>query len=1024
MTVPMNNSLDLSSRERVQSLFHKNVELENSCKKAAQARIPSDPNAWQQIRENYEAIILEDHVFAEQHEVEYALWQLHYRRIEELRAHLNAALASSHSPLPQDVEVSSRPERVTKIRSQFKAFLSEATGFYHDLMLKIRTKYGLPLGLFFDGPESQNVVSRDGNKSIEMKKCMISCHHCLIYLGDLSRYKGLYGEGESKTRDFAAASSYYMEAFSLCPSSGNPHHQLAILASYSGDELVAVYRYFRSLAVDNPFSTARDNLIIAFEKNRQSFSQVLESAEASSAKNALARMNRRGRGRGVATSVKDDKMGASPVKENPSSTHEILKSFSTCFIRLNGILFTRTSLEMFVEVLSVVRGDLFKLLSSGTEEKYNFGSRPSDNGLMIVRLVAILIFTVYNAIRETEYQSYAANLQCSVLRQNACTAIFEVMGIIVERCIQLQDPLTSFLLPGVLIFMEWLACQPDIAAGSEVEENQATARSFFWKSCVSLLNKLLTSGLMSINEDKDETCFSNMSTYNEGETANRLALWEDFELRGFVPLVPAQLILDFSRKQSSENDGGDREIRARLQRIVAAGKSLASVVQVGKQGMYFDSRVKRFAIGIEPQSGKESDFELSSSNEMSACDGVMKIEHIGEQKLSPEDSQLNSQLYTEMEEEDEVIVFKPYMTDKRVDFDGSKLSSAEVFGHGGGISSQEDLGSCVALVSASQDGFEVLNDLSSKAPISTVTIPQRVPSLNSFHTRSSISLAAAQDVPLLNTIDTSSRPPASLANLSQHVQPIQPSASKWLLESENSIANGFSELNLTENGLVTKPRLQKSFGCLQPATFPFPCPHAVNHSSGKVHPIQVSDTVIPSKLDSVMPLGANFNSLTSSALPASKTKYPVSRPTRHVGPPPGFVPPKFADESFFDIGLNDNLTVDDYSWLDGYELPSSTKGSGYTNSSSLSAQSYHHVPVGSSPTGVVTSFPFPGKQFPSLQAQSENHISVQDYQVLDHLKLYQEQQMQQQLLKKVNHQSGHLPEQYWGQLPREGHFFV
>lgn len=44
--------------------------------------------------------------------------------------------------------------------------------------------------------------------------------------------------------------------------------QLAILASYSGDELVATYRYFRSLAVDSPFTTARDNLIIAFEKVR------------------------------------------------------------------------------------------------------------------------------------------------------------------------------------------------------------------------------------------------------------------------------------------------------------------------------------------------------------------------------------------------------------------------------------------------------------------------------------------------------------------------------------------------------------------------------------------------------------------------------------------------------------------------------------------------------------------------------------------------------------------------------------
>jgi hypothetical protein len=42
--------------------------------------------------------------------------------------------------------------------------------------------------------------------------------------------------------------------------------QLAILASYSGNEVEAVYRYFRSLAADTPFSTARDNLIILFEK--------------------------------------------------------------------------------------------------------------------------------------------------------------------------------------------------------------------------------------------------------------------------------------------------------------------------------------------------------------------------------------------------------------------------------------------------------------------------------------------------------------------------------------------------------------------------------------------------------------------------------------------------------------------------------------------------------------------------------------------------------------------------------------
>lgn len=203
----------------------KNVELENKRRKAAQARVPSDPSAWQQMRENYETIILEDHVFSEQHEIENALWQMHYRRIEELRAHFNAA-ANSSGTTNGKVHPTSGPDRITKIRTQFKTFLSEATGFYHDLMLKIRAKYGLPLGYNSDDPENQIPSSNDGNKSVELKKGLISCHRCLIYLGDLARYKGLYGEGDSKARDFAAASSYYLQASSLWPSSGNPHHQV------------------------------------------------------------------------------------------------------------------------------------------------------------------------------------------------------------------------------------------------------------------------------------------------------------------------------------------------------------------------------------------------------------------------------------------------------------------------------------------------------------------------------------------------------------------------------------------------------------------------------------------------------------------------------------------------------------------------------------------------------------------------------------------------------------------------------
>ncbi|KAL3623229.1 hypothetical protein CASFOL_032045 [Castilleja foliolosa] len=203
MTMLMDIDKENSTRECVSAPFQQNAELENKRRKAAQDRVPSDPNTWQNMRENYEAVILEDHAFSEQHDVEYAL-PCHW------------------------------------------------------------AKYGLPLGYFSDDPDSQIPVSKDGNKSSDVTKGFISCHRCLIYLGDLARYKSFYGD--SKAWDFTAASSYYMQASSIWPSSGNPHHQLAILAGYSNDELLSVYRYFRSLALDNPFINARDNLIIPFEK--------------------------------------------------------------------------------------------------------------------------------------------------------------------------------------------------------------------------------------------------------------------------------------------------------------------------------------------------------------------------------------------------------------------------------------------------------------------------------------------------------------------------------------------------------------------------------------------------------------------------------------------------------------------------------------------------------------------------------------------------------------------------------------
>ncbi|KAJ6741676.1 SMG-7 SUPPRESSOR WITH MORPHOLOGICAL EFFECT ON GENITALIA PROTEIN 7 [Salix viminalis] len=946
MTVPMDNPVDLSSRGRVQRLYDKNVELGNRLRRSAQARIPSDFTVWQQMRDNYEAIILEDHAFSEQHEIEYALWQLHYRRIEEFRTHCKAALASNGSVTSQNGTMVARPERITKIRSQFKTFLSEATGFYHDLMLKVRAKCGLPLVSFSDNAESQNIMSGEGNKATMMRKGLISCNRCLIYLGDLSRYKGLYGEGDSKTRDFSAASSYYKQASSLWPSSGNPHHQLGILATYSGGEFEAIYCYFRSLAIDNPFSTARDNLIIEFEKNRQSFSQLCGDAKASLTKNATRQIGRRGRGRGRGSRmspVKDNKKDASALKKNTSSIPETLKAFRIRFVRLNGILFTRTSLETFEEVLSVVKSDLLELLSSGSKEEYNFGSSAEDNGLVIVRLISILIFTVYNVNREAKLESYADILQRSVLLQNAFTAIFELMGLIVKRCTQLNDPLTSFLLPGVLIFLEWLACHPDFATGIEVEEHQAAARLYFWENCISFLNRLLSNKTMFIDVDGEDACFSNMSSYDESETSNRLALWEDFELRGFLPLAPAQLILDFSRKQSVTSDVGVKEKKARLQRIIYAGKALVSLVRVGQQGMYFDLESKKFAIGAEPQTAHS--FEVAASLQMSS--NVFGQNYPAVEKSSVE----RTPLYMDGEEEDEVIVFKPLVTDRHFDVNALELSTFEVPSN----ASQGSKESCIG-------SFPVPCD-------------SHYPS-NGF-----------------NRSIVGPKSPASVAPL--HFQALQPNVSKWPTK-----ANGLNNFNLVENGLIMKTGFQEHQVVLQPSAVSLPLPLFVNPSAGNLVHAKVSDTAVHLKSEPVMSYVSGFDSLSlkaSSAFSASSRLNPVTRPVHHLGPPPGFssVPPKAECEILSGINQeNYDLHMDDYSWLDGYQPPLPAKATVFNNTINHPAQSCHHTKANDGLTGTGM-FPFPGKQLQTIPMKIESQNGRLNHQLPDHLKLYQEWQQQQ-----------------------------
>lgn len=82
-------------------------------------------------------------------------------------------------------------------------------------------------------------------------------------------------------------------------------------------------------------------------QNRQNYTQLLGDGKAPAVNTPPARVPGKGKGKGEPRpAMKENKLVASAVKERASNKSELLKAFITKFVRLNGILFTRTRLVL------------------------------------------------------------------------------------------------------------------------------------------------------------------------------------------------------------------------------------------------------------------------------------------------------------------------------------------------------------------------------------------------------------------------------------------------------------------------------------------------------------------------------------------------------------------------------------------------------------------------------------------------------------------------------------------------------
>ncbi|RLN76192.1 hypothetical protein BBJ28_00018509 [Nothophytophthora sp. Chile5] len=172
-------------------------------------------------------------------------------------------------------------EHFARVSAEFQQFLTEAAAFYahlRDVFLKwLQTnrvsRIAAPSAANGAAstpfrPDSNGHSSAANNDAAaSIARCRQSLHRCFVFLGDLARYRELHSQKAKK--NFAAAESFYHRALAVLPENGNPHNQLAVLATYVEAETVAVYRYCRSLLTTQPFATAEENLALLFERSRQ-----------------------------------------------------------------------------------------------------------------------------------------------------------------------------------------------------------------------------------------------------------------------------------------------------------------------------------------------------------------------------------------------------------------------------------------------------------------------------------------------------------------------------------------------------------------------------------------------------------------------------------------------------------------------------------------------------------------------------------------------------------------------------------
>uniref|UniRef100_A0A6M2EYF9 DNA/RNA-binding domain-containing protein n=1 Tax=Populus davidiana TaxID=266767 RepID=A0A6M2EYF9_9ROSI len=641
----MDTNSHLNDQKEKPSLFVEVANLEKQLWTLVHTRgllYSNVQDVYRKICSSYEKLILSDHRLEELQDTEYSLWKLHYRHIDEFRKRIKKFSANGETitfVTPQSKLAAQRSS--DNHVDGFKSFLSEATEFYQNLIFKIKRYYGLPEDFSFHR-SGGNSASPEPSK---MQKLQFLCHRFLVCLGDLARYREQCEKSDTQNHKWSVAVAHYLEATIIWPDSGNPQNQLAVLAIYVGDEFLALYHCIRSLAVKDPFPDAWNNLILLFERNRASHLQYL-SNEASFDFLQPSECS-------VQSKVQstNDLLNCKPLKAEDEGSREtnlwslIIRTISFLFITASFEDFPCTFASTIKEVDVLMALDDAKL--EAAMESYQHMNSARTGPFRTLQCVSVFIFVIENLINSPDRKDSMDRTEAQqlVLTQAALTASFIFMGRLTGRCLKVVLLDSCPLLPALLIFVEWLASILDELETYGSDDKSTSAMSYFFGVFLELLNQF------DINS-------------GEVEPPHSIALWEDYELRGFAPVAHSQVPLDFT-SHWGHRDSFETGTRYRVNRIVDAAMKIADRTNNSHKWIFYDKSGRRFSVAESNkfQDRKELEKMGSASTVVQEKDPNEKILQSTEKsekvilEEKPSSPVVNGKSISL--EEEEVILFKP-----------------------------------------------------------------------------------------------------------------------------------------------------------------------------------------------------------------------------------------------------------------------------------------------------------------------------------------------------------------------------